>query len=342
MDVNIPAENPETNINTSADEPALPDIEKLTPGNTPPSKIDLEGELSAKNVNQIDTEILDELSEFSNLLNLDEGSDELPLVNTSNSVLDSAMDLEIEMENTKFLEKYPAVPGKPSARRSSQRTSTTNAASGTSGMPHSSTTSDVVPSTQTSAPRMSRKGTVQITTYVLRWPTPEEAKTKKFRCEACEFTGYSHVSVSIHYAASHPPCYCSVCGKVYANPNALAHHMYIHDPDKPYQCEDCDQTFSFESELASHRMKHRTNPSFTCMFHKCGKQFRHMSELNAHMVVHSGRLYNCKKCSYSTNNSRHLRDHQCSHSDEKKYKCKYCDERFKYTSGRIQHYDKDH
>ena len=78
--------------------------------------------------------------------------------------------------------------------------------------------------------------------------------------------------------------------------------MYVHDPDKPYQCEDCQQTFSFESELASHRMKHRTSPSFKCMFHNCGKEFRRMSELNSHVVVHSGRMYNCKKCNYSSNN----------------------------------------
>ena len=191
-------ENPEMNTNMSVDEPALPDIGKSTPGKTSPSKIDLECELSAKNVNQIDTEILEELSEFSNLLNLDEDNEELPLVNTSNSVPDSAMDLEIVMENTKFLENHPMVPGKPSMRRSRQRTYTTNAVLGASGTPHSFTSSDVGPNTSTSAHRTSRKGTIQITTHVLRRPTPEEAKTKKFRCEACEFTGYSHASVSIH------------------------------------------------------------------------------------------------------------------------------------------------
>ena len=122
---------------------------------------------------------------------------------------------------------------------------------------------------------------------MLRRPTPEEAKTKKFRCDVCEFTGYSRASISIHYAASHPPCYCSVCGKVYANPNALSRHMYVHDPDKPYQCEDCQQTFSFESELTSHHMKHRTRPSFKCMFHNCGKEFMRMSELNSVYVKSS-------------------------------------------------------
>ena len=375
LDTVISTEDQEINTNTSIDEPVLPDIEKLEdPEKSQSKNIDLEEDLSAKNVNQIDSEILDELSEFSNLLNLDEERDGLPLVASVNSTTDSAMDLEIEMENTKFLEKYPAVSvtsirrrGHPrqlataigpvlsgtahnsaspiatstySAATVNKAVSTNMVASLASGTPCGSTASAVVSSTPTT--KKSRKGTVHITTHVLRRPTPEEAKTKKFKCKACEFTGYSRATISTHYAASHPPCYCSVCGKVYSNPNALARHMYVHDPDKPYQCDDCQQSFSFESELVSHRMKHRTGPSFTCMFHNCGKKFRRMSELNSHVVEHSGRMYNCKKCNYNTNNPRHLRDHQRSHSDEKRYKCKYCEERFKYTSGRIRHYEKEH
>ena len=266
--------------------------------------------------------------------------------------VDSAMDLEIEMDNIKFLEQHPVLPtnrrkehsrsGK-STSSAKEATSADRGASSSSGTPRNSTK----PAATTVGPskagtKKTRKGTVQITTHVLRRLTPEEAKTKKFKCDACDYTGYSRASISTHYTASHPPCYCDVCGKVYSNPNALARHMYVHDPDKPYQCEDCQQSFSFESELVSHRMKHRTSPSFTCMFHKCGKKFRRMSELNSHVIEHSGTLYNCTKCNYNTNNPRHLRDHQRSHSDEKRYKCKYCEERFKYTSGRIRHYIKDH
>ena len=118
--------------------------------------------------------------------------------------------------------------------------------------------------------------------------------------------------------------------------------MYIHRQDKEYECVDCHEQFCFESKLAAHRMKHRTMPAFKCMFPHCGKEFKHMSELNSHVVTHSGKKYNCTNCDYETINPRQLRDHQRSHSDEKRYKCKYFDERFKYTSGKKRHTDKYH
>ena len=166
---------------------------------------------------------------------------------------------------------------------------------------------------------------------------------KKFKCEACNFTGYSRASISTHYTTNHPPCYCNKCGKVYSNPNALNRHMYVHQENKKYECADCLQRFFFESELVAHRMKHRVRPSFKCMFPTCGKEFRCMSELNSHVVIHSGNIYRCTKCDYETNNPRQLRNHQRSHSHELQYKCNFCDKRFKKnTSGKKRHTDKYH
>ena len=123
---------------------------------------------------------------------------------------------------------------------------------------------------------------------------------------------------------------------------ALTRHMYSHKKDKEFECVDCYEQFAFESELAAHRMKHRTSAAFKCMFPCCGKVFKRMSELNSHVVTHSGNIHRCTKCDYDTTNPRQLRDHQRSHSDELRYKCNYCDERFKYTSGRKRHTDKHH
>ena len=188
----------------------------------------------------------------------------------------------------------------------------------------------------------SPKGVMQITSHVLRKPTPDERKDKKFKCESCPFTGHSRAAISVHYTNSHPPCYCTTCGKVYATPTALARHKYVHSQDKQYVCDDCEESFTFQSELTAHRMKHRTTNAFHCMFPKCGKEFKRMSELNSHVAVHAGITHYCTKCDYFTLNPRQLRDHLRSHSNEKRYKCNYCDERFKYTSGKQRHMNKCH
>ena len=227
----------ETNPNNSVDDPTLPDIEMKSTENQATRNIDLQNELLTENVTQVDTEILEELSEFSNLLNLGEDTVELPLANTSiDPTTDTAMDLEIAMDNAKFIQSHPIVPSNTGTRSSRPRIVSPNTLPPSRGTPHNSVGTNVVSSSVTPACHTSQKGTIQFTSHVLRKPTPEEKKTKKFRCEACEFTGYSCASISIHYAVSHPPCHCNQCGKVYANPNSLARHMYVHNPEKLYEC----------------------------------------------------------------------------------------------------------
>ena len=167
-----------------------------------------------------------------------------------------------------------------------------------------------------------------------------------FKCTLCKYTRYSQASVSEHFTTNHGVVYCSTCGKNCANPHALKRHEYEHSEDKEYQCQDCDQSFFFESELRSHRIKHRKRPSFKYMHHGCGKSFKRNSELNAHVEVHTGKLWRCDHpgCDYSNADKRLLKGHQRCHSNELKFACKYddCDEKFKHTMAQLRHYDKDH
>ena len=193
---------------------------------------------------------------------------------------------------------------------------------------------------------VSPKGTFRTKTHGIRKLTPEEHKDKTFKCEECEFSAYSRKGVSDHYTEQHGSCICEFCERNFSNPHALKRHQYDHSNDKQYQCNDCDQEFYFQSELSAHRMKHRENPSFTCMANGCGKKFFRNSDLNAHVPVHSGILHHCDHpgCTYSNLDKRLVTGHKRVHSNKKTFKCKYedCDEAFKHTNARLRHYKRDH
>ena len=241
-------------------------------------------------------------------------------------------DLEIAMENAKFLDQHLLVPNL--SRESSSKNKRTK---------NSSSTRKVTLQTQMPG---SPKGQLTVSTHGIRRLGPEERQDKLFKCTMCKYTGYSRASVSEHFTATHGVVYCSTCGKKCANPHALKRHEYEHSTEKAHHCKDCDQSFFFESELISHRIKHRKHPSFKCMHNGCGKTFKRNSELNAHVEVHSGKVWQCDHpgCEYSNADKCLLKGHQRCHSNELKFACKYndCDEKFKHTMARLRHYDKDH
>ena len=218
------------------DESTLPAIE-LTKGPTGEqpdntnSNINLQQDLTPEDVS-MNTGTIDELSEFGNLLNLDDDFDtDLPLVGGQGNIdnVEPAMDLEIAMDNARFIEENP-IHGHTTTPRSNRISSRTIQ---TSAKTTNGTASNNTPSNAKGVRVSSPRGVIQITSHVLRKLTPDEKKGKKFKCEAdgCSFTGYSRGAISTHYANSHPPCYCNTCGKVYSNPSALARHKYVHNQE---------------------------------------------------------------------------------------------------------------
>ena len=111
---------PQTRANTDKDDSTvsadsnLPEIEKTKRHNNENNdqEINLQLELNSENVTQPNTELLEELSEFSNLLNLDDDymNTDLPVMGDSNRnepAMDAGLDLKITMDNAKFLEANP-------------------------------------------------------------------------------------------------------------------------------------------------------------------------------------------------------------------------------------------
>ena len=192
--VPIDTDTAENSLDNSTlnDDSTLPTIEptreKYTENN---QDINLQENLSSDKVT-MDIGILEELSEFGNL-ELDDHLDiDLPLVGAiqNREQLEPEVDLEIAMDNVRFLEENPIVQASVSTTRNSrstqkQHTSTNQANSDT-------------PNNDKSQRMISPRGVIKITSHVLRKPTPDEKKGKKFKCEACPFIGYSRGAVSDH------------------------------------------------------------------------------------------------------------------------------------------------
>ena len=270
----------------------------------------------------------DALDDFEALMNLDndcENSELMPIgrlpandfVKDMNQDMGINDDLEIAMENTRFLRNNTAETVAPQSS----------------------------PEKQLPTP-VSPRGQFRTKTHGIRKLTPEEKRNKKFKCNDCDYFAYSRKAVGEHYTKKHGKLGCDYCDKIFPNPHALKRHMYDHSNDKRQKCHDCGKKFYFESELAAHRIIHREIPTFHCMSSGCGKKFLRASDLNAHIPVHSGILHKCTHpgCTYSNADKRLVKGHQRSHSAVKTFKCKYnnCDGLFKHTMARLRHYKNDH
>ncbi|XP_063775214.1 zinc finger protein 835-like [Pseudophryne corroboree] len=123
---------------------------------------------------------------------------------------------------------------------------------------------------------------------------------------------------------------------------------------RPFQCSQCQQSFSESETLLLHQTVHAT---WTCEQHDdggeeyivppqpapaiirscpapyicgdCGKGFSNSYKLKIHMRIHTGeRPYKCLVCEKRFHKSAHLKVHQRTHTGERPYGCQVCGKRF--------------
>ena len=188
---------------------------------------------------------------------------------------------------------------------------------------------------------LATKGTLRTKTYTLKKKTG--TKRRSFKCSECDVIKKSIRELNIHHEECHNPQICGNCGKLFKLTSSLARHMYEHN-QLNYHCDQCDYSCQFKSELQTHKIVHRKNPSYKCMKANCGKWFKRNWDLTLHLQKHDGVWLDCEYegCQFSTKTKKQLKEHQKSHQDDHQHVCAICGKGFKYRSGLKRHRDKDH
>lgn len=90
-----------------------------------------------------------------------------------------------------------------------------------------------------------------------------------------------------HQAAhSAKPYRCDDCGKSFTWNSELKRHTRVHTGERPYICGECGNCFGRQSTLKLHQRIHTGEKPYQCSH--CGKCFRQSSNLHQHHRLHHG------------------------------------------------------
>lgn len=117
-------------------------------------------------------------------------------------------------------------------------------------------------------------------------------------------------------------------------------HMKIHSDEKNFICAICNKAFKNNKQLRNHRRTHREiqqiqqsawlHSEFPVKCVKCDFKFANQKFLKAHMESRHGTSeidgrMKCSLCGMLFKTRYLLQSHMAKHSDEKRFKCSYCD-----------------
>ncbi|TRY53960.1 hypothetical protein DNTS_029803 [Danionella cerebrum] len=152
---------------------------------------------------------------------------------------------------------------------------------------------------------------------------------------------------------------CPKCDKTFNRIGKYKSHTRVHTGEKPFQCDVCLQCYSTKSNLTVHKKKHQDAEPVQRKEHKChvcNKLHASRKTLIRHVKrFHPDNLqeffpqkkkksegWKCEVCLKSFSRRSHLEEHMILHSQDKPFKCAYCDECFKSRFARLKHQEKFH
>ena len=134
----------------------------------------------------------------------------------------------------------------------------------------------------------------------------------------------------MHKRKKHPqtqdnPCIVTDCGKVYKNVKSLNLHMrnmHLNVPVNKYLCDECEYSTRWRGSFQVHQRRH-TGDLFHCVQCKYSTVTKRL--LGKHTEsMHGEAKYLCEKCDYKTRTERTLKDHIGKVHEGKRHFCELC------------------
>ncbi|KAG8436583.1 hypothetical protein GDO86_007623 [Hymenochirus boettgeri] len=152
---------------------------------------------------------------------------------------------------------------------------------------------------------------------------------------------------------------CPKCEKMFDRVGKYEIHTRVHTGEKPFECDICHQRYSTKSNLTVHRKRHNNETEIQRKKHKCpycskshasrktlSKHVKRFHPENAQEFLSIKRKksegWKCDVCNKSFTRRPHLEEHMILHSQDKPFKCTYCEEYFKCRFTRLKHQEKFH
>ncbi|KAM7401047.1 hypothetical protein PAMA_005310 [Pampus argenteus] len=152
---------------------------------------------------------------------------------------------------------------------------------------------------------------------------------------------------------------CPKCDKTFDRAGKYESHTRVHTGEKPFQCDICLQRYSTKSNLTVHKKKHATDAPFQKKEHKCpfcnklhaskktlAKHVRrfHPEHIQEFLTKRKRKSegWKCAICLKSFTRRPHLEEHMILHTQDRPFKCSFCDEHFKSRFARLKHQEKYH
>jgi len=169
----------------------------------------------------------------------------------------------------------------------------------------------------------------------------------RFQCNTCSKRFKSAMYLKIHEKGHNKKCECLACGKKFTTMTHLNEHKkQVHENPKGFECQTCEKTFGYKSNLKSHQKLHDKNyvKRFKCQ--RCGLSTEYQKDLIMHQKSHErlDKKYaaiknplKCEKCPTFHRNKYFLTSHMKHVHPEILFQCDLCAKFLKIKSNLIRH-----